>query len=215
MTWVDYLFGLMLYAIFLVPIFGIVLPFFAYLWNKPCAPPSRSVKWGRREVKVRDDYRVQDVGWLLDELHFGNRHTRPLTFAALTDVLPKLKPHDAHRLTAHHHSILDTLLDSFVSLGKSSAAEALLCLAVLKAMENVGEAGDEWHVQHLALSARLPEIREAALAALPVLQARIHESNAISSLLRASQQPEISADNLLRPALEQGDAHAESLLRPR
>ena len=174
-----------------------------------------SVRWRKREVKVRDDYRVQDVGWLLDELHFGNRHTRPLTFAALTDVLPKLTPHDAHRLTAHHHTVLDTLLDSFVSLGKGSGEEVALCLAVLKAMENIGAAGDEWHVQHLALSARLPQIREAALAALPLLQARINESMTVNSLLRASQEPAVSADNLLRPAREHADSHAESLLRPR
>ncbi len=198
-----------------IPILVLMFPFFLILSIKSGMAQSPKVTWRKREVKVRDDYGVQDIGWLLDELHFGNRHTRPLTFAALADVLPQLKPHDAHRVTAHHHGILDTLIDSFVSLGKSSAQEVVLCLAILKAMENIGEAGDEWHVQHLALSARLPQIREAALATLPLLQARIRENLTINSLLRASQEPAVAANTLLRPALEQEDAHPESLLRPR
>lgn len=200
-----------------LPALLLVSPFLLLIHfaRKPAVPQSKTVRWRKREIKVRDDYEVRDVGWLLDELHYGNRHTRPLTFAALTNVLPEMRSYDAHRLTSHHHTILHTLLDSFVSLGRGSAQEVVLCLGILKALENVGEAGDEWHVQNLALSARLPSIREAALATLPVLQARIVYSNSMNSLLRASQQPAVNAENLLRPVQERGDAHPESLLRPR
>ncbi|GEM_PF-6853369 len=211
--------GILLFIVYLFMFVGLPLllvsPVLLFLWGKPAAPRSKSVRWRKRDVKVRDDYEVRDVGWLLDELHYGNRHTRPLTFAALAEVLPRMKSSDAHRLTAHHHTILHTLLDSFVSLGRGSAQEVALCLGILKALANIGEAGDEWHVQNLALSARLPQIREAALATLPVLQARIVYSDSIHSLLRASEQPTVNADNLLRPVQERGDAHPESLLRPR
>lgn len=170
------------------------------------------VRWGRREVKGRQDYEAREVGWLLDELEFGNRYTRPLTLEALASVLPNLTASDAHRITPRRRETLHVLMDSFLATRLSSTEEIHLCLAILKALEKVGEASDEWHVQNLALSARLPQIRDAALAALPIIQARIVSSS--SMLLRASQEPDIPAELLLRPAQEHPEEQPETLLRP-
>jgi hypothetical protein len=172
-----------------------------------------SVRWGKREVKVRQDYEAREIGWLLDELEFGNRYTRPLTLEALASVLPELTDADAHRITPRRRETLHVLIDSFVSVPLSSAQEVQLCLATLKALEKVGEDSDEWHVKNLALSARVPQIREAALAALPLLQARIAASSTM--LLRASQEPAFPAESLLRPVQQHLEDQPETLLRPR
>ena len=87
---------------------------------------------------------VEVVGTLLEILNIGTRqdwYVRKVIRAALTRLLPRLKASDASRLTPKHWETLHRELQT---------EEAPLLLAILKALEQVGDARSLPYVEKLA-----------------------------------------------------------------
>jgi HEAT repeat protein len=87
-----------------------------------------------------------------------------------------------------------------------------LALAILEALEKVGDGSALRAVEHLARTSRFPALRAEANRILPTLQERFRKATEAQSLLRAAE-PGGAEDVLLRPATETGPAEPERLLR--
>src|SRR5262249_22274138 len=126
-----------------------------------------------------DDLRT--IGPLLDSLTFAVGVNRYLLVARLTDLLPRLRASDSHLLRQSQRRILYEAL----SLGDFQQETDLL-LAILKALEQIGDAQSLPIVERLASggsgSRREQQVREAARACLPFLQAQIERQRLSETL---------------------------------
>ena len=172
------------------------------------------------------------VGPLLRTLQVQATPVRNLAKHALIALLPTLHASDSSLLTGADRKILLRQLAIFPNdpgyrdlreLFSRSAyrREIDLRLAILKAMEQVGGEQEVAAVERLARDLptvhsnfKVPdEIREAAKACLPYLQARAEDQRAGAQLLRASGLPFASGADLLRPAASASSTPPEQLLR--
>ncbi len=91
-----------------------------------------------------------------------------------------------------------------------SSDSADLNIAILKALEQIGDASDVPVIERLAKSARHPDVRRAALECLPALMERTAPEQNRQTLLR----PAIASCDLLRPAHGVAEPDPQTLLRP-
>jgi hypothetical protein len=130
---------------------------------------------------------------------------------ALRGLLPQLQP--------HHHSLLSTKQrDSLLHiLTQPDSYDLELQRATVLAMGNIGDAKALPILEQLAGgalgAANSPELREDARTALFMLQERINPGYAGRNLLRASEAPIHSPDELLRPATGSSETPPKELLR--
>lgn len=88
-----------------------------------------------------------------------------------------------------------------------------LILAILAALEKIGDGRAVKPVEKLAQSGRSETVRTAAENLLPLLRERQGQENAQTVLLRAAAAPETPANLLLRPAQSVHEGDPATLLR--
>jgi hypothetical protein len=165
---------------------------------------------------------VRSVGPLAEALEFGDREVRAVAVEALIRLLPKLQASDASLLDDVQRGCLRRALSKgahgvYVGFTVSTPQGGCrrfprrgaygfhpeLAVAVLQALEQVGDDRDLAAVQSLAdgkgRSGKLTRVREAAQRCLPYLQQRADERRTRQTLLRASGLSETPADLLVRP----------------
>jgi hypothetical protein len=152
-------------------------------------------------LAAHDDVRI--VGPLISAYYWPDMEVHAATIAeALVRLLPRLKVSDA--------SILDEKQRESLRRALGSGNDALI-LAILKALEQIGNERDVKVVQRLAYgrawTLRQKVIQEAAAACLPGLQARLERSG--NKLLRVTDDHD---ESLLRPSSNAG--YTDTLLRP-
>ena len=172
-----------------------------------------SRRWRRTADAMVETAGIGAAATLIENLH--SSQLKEEARAMLTALLPSLRATDAPLLNAHHHSILNRLLNN--KLTRSTPAITDFVLAILKAYEQVGMAEDLPTVERLAngkgYARRNKAIREAAQACLPYLQARSEGQETRQTLLRASSGTAANPGSLLRPAQAANDANPAQLLR--
>jgi hypothetical protein len=149
-----------------------------------------------------DDVRI--VGPLAEALQYGGADTRDAARRTLLRLLPKMQSSDASRLSDRQRDCLYALLES---------SDTELVLAILKALEQIGDDRAVLYVEALTVS-RDTAIREAAVACLPFLKARAEQQRLSQTLLRASRAADTTPELLLRPARGTGETDPQQLLRP-
>ena len=161
---------------------------------------------------------VQAVGTLIELLNTPKAPQRVLPlYTALTQLLPQMKASDAPMLSAAHRRMLYLTIQSSFSFLMSPAIYQDFRLAVLKALEQIGDADAVPIVQHLAngQSRTAPQIvlKTAANECLLLLRAHLGSVEANTTLLRASSLAQTNAALLLRPTEFAPDANPVTLLR--
>ena len=161
---------------------------------------------------------VNAVGTLLDLLMApGASGQRTQLYAALTELLPHMKAGDAAMLTAVQRGILLWLLKEDYAWFVSPAVYQNYRLAILKALEQIGDADAIPVVEHLAngraRTAEQQALKAAALECLPLLRVKSQSVEAPQTLLRASLRDPSASGVLLRPAAFAADANPQQLLR--
>jgi hypothetical protein len=131
---------------------------------------------------------------------------------ALTRLLPTLQASDASLLTAEHRHQLNKVL---ALCGPRFSAlfihDCDFIVAILKALQQIGDHASLSHVELLARTSRDPRIREAAEVCLPFLKQRATLQG--QTLLHPSSRPEPNAGLLLRPAGNGVASEQDQLLR--
>lgn len=198
---------------------------FAYTWRG-----AREVKEATQSLTESSDVSV--VGPLLEAMEMGEpmydfstlgRSDRPvvgMAAQALVRLLPRLQASDAPALTPHQRARLYRAIE-LSALAPSQGTRAWrgnsdFAIAALRGLEQIGDSKAVALVERLAEKARDPQVREAALECLPMLQERatIEQSNA--TLLRAADPTRglaTSPDMLLRPAFAAQTTDPTELLR--
>ena len=165
-----------------------------------------------RQLARYDDRRA--VGLLLEALRYHDETVTMAATAALIRLLPQLHSSDRHLLTLEHRTFMNGLMEANVLLGPP--AKSPLILAILKALEQVGDVGALRVVKKLANgegTGKDPAVRQAAVECLPFLKVAARQAEEQITLLRASGA-DSSPEELLLPAAPGLDNHAEQLLRP-
>ena len=175
---------------------------FGVIWLISRLRTSRSQREALVRLAAFNDVRV--VGPLLSALHWPDMDDRRVEISgALVRLLPRLQASDASLLTAGHRESMRRAL---------IAADPSVALAVLRALEQIGDHSDIPIIQRLAnrraWTPRQKAMKDAAIACLPALQARVQQSGV--SLLRV---PDTADNALLRPAGESAHATPSTLLR--
>lgn len=159
-----------------------------------------------RQIADLDD--VHAIGPLLDlmensqEMWEYDDPSRRAIKAALVRLLPRLQASDAGWMTDAQRAALARTL-YYCTHGKYPwHYNPDLAVALLAALEQVGDSDALDYVRELAhMSASKPDrkrIRDAALSCVPFLQEREREKQAMQTLLRASQES-IDPNVLMRP----------------
>ena len=161
---------------------------------------------------------VQAIPALLMALQVPGDKTRgQALYAALTSLLPQMKASDARLLTPAARRDLHISLTSAYFGGGLFQRWDPFHIAILKALEQVGDAKAIPTVERLAnMKARTPErkaLKQAAIECLPMLQANSGEVETSRTLLRASHAADARPDTLLRPASGSGQTDSAELLR--
>ncbi len=137
---------------------------------------------------------------------------------ALTPLLYKLKASDACLLTPSQYRALHRALEVEYQTLHGTQEGLDLKLAMLKALEQVGNESFISIVERLAnrksLTKRQRMIQAAAQECLPYLKLNAGSVTAQRTLLRASTMNDSSTASLLRPAGYAPDAPVDQLLRP-
>jgi hypothetical protein len=132
---------------------------------------------------------------------------------ALIRLLPRLQSTDACLLLQRQRKALNQFLQFNESYGGAdSYLLPDLKIAVLRALEQVGDETVLPTVEKLAKSAGNPTVRLAAQECLPFLQQRTEEARVQQTLLRASG-PGASPEVLLRPTTHGVETDPQQLLR--
>jgi len=164
-------------------------------------------------VAQYDDARA--VGPLAEALLLNDKALRRQASAALSRILPTLRPEDAHLLSTRHRMVLAMCLIMTRWPLRGSSPE--LSLAILSAYHAIGDGTEVPAVRRLVEGGRRgpvdPRIREAALAYLAEAQRRSEQQRLKDTLLRPSAPPD-AAEVLLRPARGVGEPDPDLLLRP-
>jgi hypothetical protein len=153
---------------------------------------------------------VRAVGPLTEALEFKDPDTVQIATKALISLLPRLKASDAPLLSPTHRHSLNKALQ-----GKNTE----LTLAILKAWEQVGDAGAVSEVEKLVegrgRGGRISKVVEAAKDCLPFLRQSAERQQIGSQLLRPSDGNLTPSDVLLRPAMPHTSTEPPGeLLRP-
>jgi hypothetical protein len=175
-----------------------------------CMVGSRRQKEAAQRLARHDD--PHTVAWLVSFLTWSDREVRAASIQALTRLLPRLRATDAHLLEGEWRQRLYETLN-----GDYARREPDFVIAVLKALEQIGDAAALPYVHHLAQgsprSASRQRVQEAARDCLPFLQTRIEQQHSRQTLLRAAS-PNAAPETLLRPAAATSAADPDELLRP-
>ena len=204
----TYLSGMAAFVLLVLPMLGMGILGLRFLLKKP--------EWNAEELKRIGG--VQAIGALID-LVFAPKlpnHRTPL-YAALAELLPQMKASDARLLTAGQRKALHRALKSNFNPNVNPIVYLRFRLAILKALEQVGDAAAIPVVSHLAngkaRTANQKALKAAAQECLPLLQSNHQTVEATKTLLRASQSEDARPDTLLRPASGAGQTSATELLR--
>ncbi|MCW3054602.1 MAG: hypothetical protein JWN14_3772 [Chthonomonadales bacterium] len=160
---------------------------------------------------------VEAVGTLLDLLSVPKapKQLTPL-YAALTELLPQMKASDAATLTADQRRMLRLSLQNGSGMTNAPAVHQHYRLAILAAMEQIGDADFIPIVERLAngqaRTASQQALKAAAIACLPRLRANFGGLTANKTLLRASSREPSAPDTLLRPVAFVPEANPDQLL---
>ncbi len=131
----------------------------------------------------------------------------------LIQMLPRLQATDTILLTSQQRKCLYRCLSNdeyFPYYGRFWGAD--LKIAILKALEQIGDEKAVPHVEKLARTARNPQVRFAAQECLPYVQQRAEHARVEQTLLRAGTQPD-ALDTLLRPVVSSAPTEPQQLLR--
>ncbi len=194
-------------AMLCLPTFGMVALGLRFAFRKP--------EWNAEEMTQIGGVRA--VGALLELLGTpkGPRQLKPL-FVALIQLLPQMKASDAGLLTTGQRKLLYTLLKSGLNIYAKPDLLLQYRLAILKALEQIGDADAIPIVEHLANGkAHTPyqkELKAAAIECLPLLLINFTEVEATKSLLRPSSSENPAPETLLRPFAFTPDANPKQLL---
>ena len=124
---------------------------------------------------------------------------------ALLSLLPLINEEDTN--------FFPVTARTYLILAVGSSGEKL-DLALLRAMEFVGNGQALPAVLRLARYGATEDIQREAARILPILHYRMEQAKVSSMLLRASDQPLAQADQLLRASFESAETPALELLRP-
>jgi HEAT repeat protein len=149
--------------------------------------------------KLADYDDVAGVGALAETLEWPDRRVQDMAARALVRLLPRLRASDARLLSPTQRGCLYRVL-SMRHVGRDST----LVLAILQALQQVGDEAAIPYVQRLARSTTFGptqrKVRQAAEECLPYLRNSADMQRASQTLLRASAQENVASDALLRPA---------------
>lgn len=125
---------------------------------------------------------------------------------ALKRLLPQVKASDKRHIQPEEMNALLKALD-----GHDDA----LRVAILKALEQIGDAKAIPHVERIIAGPVTPPVRRAAEECLPYLRLRAEQEQQAQTLLRASTAVEVAMpETLLRPAQGAVSSDTSQLLRP-
>ncbi len=195
-------------AMLLVPPVGMALMALKFMLTKP--------KWNAEELISVGG--VQAVGTLIDLLPAPKlpKQLAPL-FSALTVLLPQMKTSDASLVNTTQRKQLYQLLQGAIFPGLSSQVLLNFRLAILKALEQIGDAAAIPVVTSIANGKARTEdqkiLKAAALECLPLLREKTAAVEATNMLLRASSQEIAAPETLLRASEARADANPKELLR--
>ncbi len=163
-----------------------------------------------RELAKHND--IRGAGHLAEALEWPDPRLRKVAAVALIRLLPEMQASDASLLSADQRLCLYGKLNP-----RSIRSQPQLVLAILKALEQVGDEAALPYVKKLAemdvgRGTEL-QVRVAALACLPFLEQRIQKQWATETLLRPSAAGGASSEILLRPAHQGGATDPSQLLR--
>ena len=196
------------FAMLLMPSVGMALMALRFGLMKP--------KWSAEELTRVGG--LQAVGTLIDLITAPKlpKQMTPL-FAALTELLLRMKASDACLLTTEQRRLLHILLRSANFPGLSPEVLLSLRLAILKALEQIGDASAIPIVMSLTVGKARTEneraLKAAAEACLPLLRANSGAVEATNTLLRASAQESAAPETLLRASEPAPDMNPKELLR--
>lgn len=120
----------------------------------------------------------------------------------LAVLLAKLTPEHYGTLPASLVPDLCRILKYEAAWLSASTENHTLALRVTEALEKVGDGHAAVVVEKLLKSFVTPQLHEALVAVLPILQERRSNENAREMLLRHAAMPPASPEQLLRPAIE-------------
>lgn len=151
------------------------------------------------------------VGPLL-VLYSGISESKQLIEPTLIRLLPRFQATDAALLKTWQRERLYRELDMCSSRLIGNSVNVELMIAILKALEQIGDEKALKHVEPLVIKAKNPRVREAAQACLPFLQERVHQQRLGNILLRPSDTAIVS-EELVRPVAYNNDNEPAQLLR--
>ncbi len=156
---------------------------------------------------------VKGVGFLAEVLEWPDTSAQLAAGDALVRLLPRLKSSDSPLLNERQRACL------YHRLKLSNARkDYTLIMAILKALEQVGDLNAVGYVKKLSESRPMTAVQkrivQAAQDALPYLQRRADRNEGSQYLLRASHAVDYAPQELLRPSSENATP-SEELLRPR
>lgn len=165
------------------------------------------------EMKQLAQYNsVKGVGFLSEVLEWPDPSAQLAAGDALTRLLPRMKSSETTLLNERQRGCLYRRLKL-----SNARRDAPLIMAILKALEQVGDLAAVGYVKKLSESRPVTpaqkRIVEAAQDALPYLQRRADMNEGSQYLLRASHAADYAPEQLLRPSSEQATP-PELLLRP-
>ncbi len=162
---------------------------------------------------------VKDIDILIGALPLNmSKSDKGALYVNLVHLLENIKANDSYLLTPEIRRKLHQRI-SVERQGFGLIPESLpLKLAILKALEQVGDKDDLPVVRRLAeMKARTPrqrEVRDAAQNCLEYLEIHINDHTEKMSLLRGASPESASTKTLLRPAIINPSTPTDELLRP-
>jgi len=219
---VTFLFSMIIMFTFVIVQKPILKPFDFLLYFAGIFGLAPIVKvWFRRE-KIHPQYayvlglldELDDprfVGYILDLMYDGNIHVVEIVEPILYRQLRLLRHTDATLLNDKQRRYLYHLLVIHGTRinGNFNGRKAL---AILKAIEQIGDMRAFHDVQRVAMAGGSEAVREAAEECLLYIKARRESLERQSTLLRASENTG-GQEELLRAANSNADTQAETLLR--
>ena len=132
---------------------------------------------------------------------------------ALIRLLPRLQAVDIYMLTPTNlNQLYRILYNENYYLSNSPAADPRFVIAILRALEQIGDKQALPRVERMARTARNLQVRAAAQECLPYLTVRAEQTRVEQTLLRASAST-ASPDMLLRPTVAAAPTEPQQLLR--
>ncbi len=163
-----------------------------------------------RKLAACDD--VAGVGVLIETLEWPDRRAQEVAARALIRLLPRLRASDARLLTQPQRACLYRMLRM-----RYAGRDGALILAILQALQQVGDEAAIPYVRRLASSAAFTptqrKVKQAAEECQPYLKSSADLQRASQTLLRASAQENVAEDGLLRPAYARTETESTELLR--